>query len=332
MRPIEVVVVIVNYRTAELTLRALASLEPETLLPELALSVVVVENASGDAAALEAGIAARFSAFAALKVSDRNGGFGAGNNLGVEFARAQGKTPRYFHLLNPDTEIKPGAIRELVQFMEAHPEAGFTGSSLENEDGSLFPFAFRFPTVFSELEGTCELRVTSKLLANRAVARLMGTQPERVDWVPGASVMVRSSVFDAMGGFDESYFLYYEETDLFLRAWRAGWQCWYVPASRVMHIRGQSTGVTAITERPKRLPLYWFESRSRYYAKNYGMSYAMAADVAFLVGTAVGTVKHVLKQQPHRPHLVRDFVSRSVWLPRNRVIAPAVPMQAAPET
>ena len=83
-------------------------------------------------------------------------------------------------------------------------------------------------------------------------------------------MMIRPLVFDTVGGFDEAYFLYFEETDFCLRAKRVGFPTWYVPESRVMHIQGQSTRVTGLHTRMKRLPPYWFESRRRYFIASYG--------------------------------------------------------------
>src|SRR5205085_6489480 len=122
--------------------------------------------------------------------------------------------------------------------------------------------------------------------------------------------------------FDETYFLYFEETDLCLRTKLAGWQIWYVPDSRVMHIRGQSTGVTVLDEKPKRLPRYWFESRRRYFAKNHGLAYAAAADLAFLAGNGIGNVKRRLRGLPRTPNLLGDLIRQSVFWPENRAVAP----------
>ncbi len=322
--PISVVVAIVNYRSAELTLRSLASLRSELGYPNLSLRAVVVENASGDEHVLARELPARFGDFAELVISDTNGGFGAGNNLAMRRAFEQGYAPDYVLCLNPDTEVRPGAVLELVRFMEEHPKAGIAGSRFEDADGSEWPIAFRFPTVWAEVEGGCALGVVSRLLGDHAVAKTMGDQPERVDWLPGASMMLRATLLKAIGGFDESYFLYYEETDLCLRAQRAGYEIWHVPQSRVMHIRGQSTGVTVLNERPKRLPAYWFESRRRYYLKNHGLRYAALADAAALGAGCVGLAKRALKREPSTPHLLRDLLKQSVLWPNNRAdLAPA---------
>jgi N-acetylglucosaminyl-diphospho-decaprenol L-rhamnosyltransferase len=320
--PIPVLAIIVNYRSARLSLRAVASLEQERAAhPELDLRAVVVENASGDADVLREGMA-QYAAFARLIVSETNGGFGAGNNIGLRSA-SEGTKPRYVYFLNPDTEVRPGGVAELVRFLEAHPRAGIAGGSFEHIDGTPWSIAFRFPSPLGELEGGAETGVLTKLLRRFTVPRDMGDAAEPVDWVSGASMLFRMDTLEATGGFDETFFLYYEEIDLCLRAQRLGWECWYVPQSRVMHIRGQSTGVTALDDKPKRLPKYWFESRRRYFAKNDGYAYAVAADLAFLVGSSLGSLKRRLKGQANTPHLLRDFVSESVLFGRNRHLAPA---------
>ena len=95
----------------------------------------------------------------------------------------------------------------------------------------------------------------------------MSKAEQPIDWVSGASTMMRRTAIDSIGGFDENYFLYFEETDFCLRAKRAGFTTWYVPQSRVVHIAGQSTKLMERETLPRRLPAYWFESRRRYQAK-----------------------------------------------------------------
>src|SRR3972149_2754823 len=115
---IEVVTIIVNYKSAPLTAAALASLRCERSCPEIDLRVIVVENDSGEGDVLAANIAADFSDFASLVMSPGNGGFGSGNNFGLRHIQEIGLNPSYVHFLNPDTEVHPGAVRELVRFLE----------------------------------------------------------------------------------------------------------------------------------------------------------------------------------------------------------------------
>jgi GT2 family glycosyltransferase len=150
---------------------------------------------------------------------------------------------------------------------------------------------------------------------------------ERVDWLPGASMMVRRTVFDAIGLMDEDYFLYYEETDFCLQAARAGFETWHVPSSRVMHIAGQSTGVTGKQSVKRRLPGYWFESRTRYFMKNHGRLYSAATDVAWAAAFAMWRVRRKLqgKVDEDPPNMLWDLLRHSSMVqarvPSGRVTA-----------
>jgi GT2 family glycosyltransferase len=317
-KPASVVVAIVNYRSAPLTLRALASLRGEVAHPALSVRAVVVENASGDEELLGREIPARFGDFAELIVSERNGGFGAGNNVAFRRAFEGAEPPDYLLCLNPDTEVRPGGVLELVRFMEQHPQVGIAGSRFEEESGRDWPIAFRFPGVLAEVEQGCTTGLVTRLLSAHKVPREMGPEPAQVDWLPGASMMIRREVLERIGGFDEGYFLYYEETDLCRRARASNFETWHVPQSRVMHIRGQSTGVTVLNEKPKRLPAYWYESRRRYYLKNHGPLYAALVDLAALGAGCMGFAKRALKGEPHTPHMLRDLLAHSALWPKNR--------------
>ncbi|MBD2022181.1 glycosyltransferase family 2 protein [Leptolyngbya sp. FACHB-36] len=311
-------VVIVNYKTASLSINCLRSLQPE-IQSLLGTRVVVVDNASGDDSVqrIEAAIAAEgWQNWAAVLPSNYNGGYAYGNNLAIRPALQSSTPPPYVLLLNPDTIVRPGAIRALVNFMEQHPDVGIAGSSFEEADGSDWSTAFRFPTILSELESGLRLGIVSKLLEKWAVVRRMTNQQCQVDWLPGASMMIRRSVFEAIGLMDEGYFLYYEETDFCLQAKRAGWSCWYVPESRVMHIAGQSTGVTVRNVKPKRQPQYVFDSRRRYFVKNYGLVYAALADAAFLAGFGLWRLRRVIQRKPDLdpPKMLQDSIQNSVFL------------------
>lgn len=320
-----VLVVIVNYRTPALTVNCLRSLAPDLAsLPNT--RVVVVDNASGDDS-LEvvqgAIVAEGWSNWATLLPSDHNGGFSYGNNFAIRPALASDHPPDYIWLLNSDTEIRPGALHTLLEFMQAHDSVGICGSRFEEPDGTVWPIAFRFPSILSELENGFRLGLLSKLLSRWTVAQVMTDQPQQMDWLPGASMLIRREVFEAIGLMDEGYFLYYEETDFCLQAARQGWECWYVPASHVMHLAGQSTGVTTPTNQPKRLPQYWFDSRRRYFVKNYGRLYAAIVDAAWLLGFASWRGRRVIQRKPDSapPYLLQDFVRNSA------ILNPGIPTQ-----
>lgn len=320
-----VLIVIVNYRTANLTLNCLRSLAPEVAAcPNT--RVAVVDNASGDDSVKIIGEAIAqegWSNWATLMPSPLNGGYSYGNNYAIRPALASDHPPDYCWLLNPDTEARPGALKALVDFLETHPQVGICGSSFEEANGDPWPLAFRFPSILGELEGGLRLGLVTKLLSRWSVVRWMTDESVEVDWLPGASMMIRRDVFEAIGLMDEGYFLYFEETDFCLQAKRAGWSCWYVPESRIMHILGQSTGVTAKTDKPKRLPQYWFDSRRRYFVKNHGRLYAAIADLVWMVSFALWRGRRVVQRKPDGdpPQFLLDFFKNSA------LFRPGIPKQ-----
>lgn len=310
-----VLIVIVNYRTAKLVVNCLRSLESEVkALP--GTRVAVVDNNSGDDSLTIIGNAieqAGWSSWATLMPSTLNGGYAYGNNYAIRPALASPNPPAFCWLLNPDTVVRPGALQALVDYMQANPKVGICGSSFEEANGEPWPIAFRFPSILSELDSGIRLGIVTKLLSKWSVVHWMTNEPAPVDWLPGASMMIRRQVFESIGLMDEDYFLYFEETDFCLQAKRAGWECWYVPQSRVMHIAGQSTGVTVRTGQPKRLPKYWFDSRRRYFVKNHGRLYAAITDLIWVLAFLLWSGRRVIQRKPYcdPPQLLPDFLSNS---------------------
>jgi GT2 family glycosyltransferase len=316
MSKFPLLIIILNYRTPELTIDCLRSLQKEVRsLP--GTRVIVSDNASGDGSVeqIQAAITdANWDEWVTLLPLDRNGGYAFGNNAAIRLGLESTTPPSYFLLLNPDTIVRPGALKALVDFMDSHPHTGIAGSRLEDPDGTPQHSAFRFHTFWSELD--CSLRscVVSKLLANWIVAPPISEQACLTDWVAGASMVIRREVFASVGLLDEKYFLYFEEVDFCLQAKKAGWECWYVPASRVVHLVGQSSGVTDRKRPPKRLPKYWFDSRRRYFLKNYGWLYAVLADLAWLSGFILWRWRRAIQRKPDTdpPRMMSDFLLNSV--------------------
>lgn len=305
-------VVIVNYRTADLTIDCLRTLVPD--LPALGDSrVVVVDNASGDDSARQIGYAVEAMASRdriTVLQSENNGGFASGNNAAIRPSLDQPNRPRLVLLLNPDTLVRPGAVKALVQFMDDHLDVGIAGSRLEDPDGTPQRSAFRFPSVLGEVEGGLRLGAASRLLARWTVAPPLPEGPSRVDWVAGASMIIRSEVFDSIGLLDESYFMYFEEVDFCRRAALAGWPCWHVPESRIVHLVGQSSGVTDRVETRKRRPSYWFSARRRYFRTHLGAARTFLADVGWASSFALYRLRRAVLREPDLdPHrLLSDFL------------------------
>lgn len=302
--------IIVNYRTAELTASAV-----DALLPELeragSFHLYVVDNDSGDgsfAHLQQEALRREWRARVTLLLSMRNGGYGYGINLAVEKALSIAQRPDYFYVVNSDAYPDRGTVERLVGFMDAHPDAGIAGSRVQGTDGAVQGCAFRYPTLFSELESTAGVRALSRLLSRHVVSMPPPPGNARIDWVSGTSMIIRRRALEDVGLFDESFFLYFEEVDYCRRLARAGWKSYYVADAPVTHIGCVSTGMLDTT---RRMPRYWFRSRHIYYLKHHGRAYVLAADAAWLVGHSIGRLKYLLfgRGQPSRPSMVRDFVA-----------------------
>ena len=281
-------VIILNWRSAAMSLR---SAEAAMIAMEGIDGVVsLIDNDSGDGSfeTMTAEADARgWTRGGRLRVlqSGRNGGFGAGNNAAM---RVRLPRPADFVLVvNSDAFLDADTIRRMRDHMQAHPGIGLLGCRVIGEDGIHHGTHFRFPGAASELEDTARTGPLSKILARHIVTLPAPVTPAAVDWVAGAALMIRSDVLDRIGGFDEAFFLYFEETDLCLRAARAGWPTHYFPDAKVVHIGSVSTGMKDWTLPPD----YWFASREHYYRQNYGRAYAALAAVSHLTGLAVRRIR-----------------------------------------
>jgi GT2 family glycosyltransferase len=310
---VRLLVVILNYRTPELTIQCLRSLAGE-VVAELD-HVVVVDGGSDDDSTARIGSAFETEGWSwvSLMALETNRGYAAGNNAAIRAALASPDPPRYVLVLNPDTRVRKGAIEALVKFMDRHPRAGIAGCRLENSDGTPQTSAFRFPSVISEFEGSLRFGPISRSLSRWRVPLAPSADTHQSDWVAGASFIIRNEVLTSVGLMDEGYFLYYEELDFCRRAKLANWECWHIPQSRVVHLIGQSTGVSRIDRRPARRPPYWFESRRRYFQKHHGRFYAAVADGVWMLGFTLWQLRQIgqRKRPNDPPYLLWDFFWQS---------------------
>lgn len=320
-----VLTVILNWRTPEMTLK---SVESALIAMEgIAGAITVVDNDSGDGSEeiLRRAVAERGWSRVRVMQAGRNGGFGAGNNVGIRAGLPGGARPDYVYILNSDAFPAPDAIRLLLDHLETHPAVGFAGSYIHGVDGVPHTTCFRFPTIASELEGAARTGPITRALARHVVPmQIPATGVMRVDWSAGCSLMMRQTVLDQIGDFDEGFFLYFEETDLCLRAARAGWPTDYIRASEVAHIGSESTGMKRWT----RTPRYWFDSRWRYFTKSHGRFYAALATLAHVTGGALWRLRCALGRRPvgDPPRFLRDLIAHGLSMgTRTPTTAPAVP-------
>jgi GT2 family glycosyltransferase len=224
-------VAIINWNTRDLLRACLA-----TVLAEGAEEIVVVDNGSYDGS-IE--MVRREFPTVRLKVLPSNPGYGAASNIAFRLCTAE-----YVLLLNSDTEVRPGALTALTRALDTRPRVGIVGPRLENVDGSLQRSVFPFPSPFISLLKRQPLAaLVSRLPGLREHYPLNWAHDaeRRVPWVLGAAQAIRRASFDAVGGFDESYVMYFEEVDLCYRMRKAGWETRFDPSATIMHVGGAAT-------------------------------------------------------------------------------------------
>lgn len=306
--------IILNWRTPDMTLRAAEAALAAFEGIEGALTIVDNDSGDGSYDALCHAVAARGWDTGPWSVrvlqSGRNGGFGAGNNFGIQAGLPDGRRPDYVYILNSDAFPAKDAIRELVGHLEAHPGTGLAGSYTDGTDQQPHRTAFRFPSIAGEFEAAIRFGPVSRLLRRSIVAQPIPDATTRVDWVAGASLMIRQSVLDQIGLFDETFFLYFEETDLCLRAARAGWPTDYVRTSRITHIGSVSTGMKTWS----RIPGFWLDSRLYYFTKSHGSAYAYAATLALIAGGLAWRARLLIqrKDRPDPPYYLLDMSAHAL--------------------
>ena len=247
-------IVIVSYNVRDFLADCLASIYRNP--PERPFEVWVVENSSNDGS-LEM-VRERFPQVNLL-ACQINLGFAAANNLAIPHCRGE-----YILFLNPDTLVYPNALDALVFFLDKNQQAGAAGSRLLNPDLSLQPSCYPFPTLGKELWRLLHLDAIYPLALYRQ-ENWSTIEPRQVDVLQGTSLAVRRKMLEDLGYFDDTFFMYSEEVDLCYRIDIAGWQRYWVPASRVVHFGGQSTSQTA-----EKMFLQLYRAKTLYFRKNHG--------------------------------------------------------------
>jgi len=272
MATVDVIVVTWNDRD-----NAVKALDSVFALPEVNANpdfanIVVSDNGSTDDT-VEA-LRARYGSRITVIENGKNLGFGAGCNRAIARTGAA-----FIFLLNPDALLHDGALRRIVQFMEANQRCALAGPKILNPDGSVAESCGEFDTwvgAFLRSSAWGDWPVFKKF-ANGASLRAWGyNKPRRVDLVIGAALAVRRSVIEEIGAFDERYFMYHEEVDLAKRVAAAGYETWFVPSSEAVHV-GQGSSRGCSVEKLKQ------RSRRQYWIKHHGRLW-YAALCAALVG------------------------------------------------
>lgn len=268
-------IIIVNWNTRELLIDCLKSIEQNAPGCE----VIVVDNASSDDSA--DAVRQQFS-YVKLIASETNLGFAAGNNLG-----AQHVSNEYLLILNPDTIVHPGTIESLVSFLEAHPKVGLVAPELVAVDGRKQISSYGFWPSPAEAFLRCiriwRIAPNSRLAQAYMPLPVVGEDVVYPAHVLGACMLLRHDLFRELGGFDEDYFLFLEETDLCLRLHRAEWSLAYYTGACITHVGEQS--MQHILHRSGGL---YIRSYNRF-CRKYGMGLGkrVLVNLALIIGVCV---------------------------------------------
>lgn len=233
------------------------------------LALVLSDNGSTDGAPQR--VAAARSG-TQLIVDESNPGYGAAVNAG---AARFGPEVGYLLVCNSDLTLRPGAIERLHEVIRVDDRIGIVGPLIRNDDGTVYPSARRLP---SFRDGIGHALFADRWPGNPWTRRYrqeelgLATEPTPTGWLSGACVLVRRSAFDAIGGFDEGFFMYFEDVDLGKRMLEAGFSSVYVPDAEVVHIGGSST-----SQHSERMLRAHHESAYRYLAKKYPQWYMRPA-------------------------------------------------------
>ena len=290
-------IIYVNYNSTDCLIASIASIyryQPKAVHA----TIFVVDNASMDGVRR---IRDRFPDVH-LTINPHNVGFGAAINQALKFCHAP-----YIILLNPDSMACNEFLLTSIDYMEMHPTAGIVGPLIKDHGGGVQGSARAFPTPLTSLFGRNS--PIAKLFPNNSITKANiltigsdGITPLHVDWVSGACMVIRRRAIESVGGFDERFFLYWEDTDLCRRIKDAGWEIIYLPAAKVVHIGGKSSNT-----RPVFSNFHFHKSCYRLYDKYASWPYSLLTPIAgmalmlrFLLAAAINYLQSVVARLPAR--------------------------------
>ena len=271
-------VVIVSYNVRDILRQCLQTLFARS--KDLDMEVFVVDNASGDDSAE---MVRKEYPQVRLLANKLNLGFAAANNQA--FALAQGD---YVLLLNPDAFVRSGALAKALSFMKRTPSCGICGGRILDSSGNLMPSARRFPGPLSRLftlSGLSSRYPNSAFFNRHDFGGFAHDRVLEVDWVPGTFTLFRKQLLDDLQGFDERFFIYFEETDLCRRAKSAGWKVSFIPDAEVEHIGGASSKTREdqqFNDAAAQIGMFSLRSACLYYYK-YGGLIGVTANIGLLI-------------------------------------------------
>ncbi|MBU0572122.1 glycosyltransferase [Patescibacteria group bacterium] len=267
MQKIVVSIIIVHYKDKRRLFDCVLSIKQNK--PKVSFEVIVVDN--DEKATIRKTLKAKFK-WAKYIRSPGNIGYGAGNNLGAKYAKG-----RYLFILNPDTKIILGSIDKLINFLEKNKRAGLVAPNLVDEKGKIFPQLGS--KKLTPLRGIVALSFLNKLFPNNPISKkywltdVPMNKKRQVDVVPGSAFLIRRQVFEKAKGFDENFFLYFEESDFCKRVKELGFSIYIIPNAQILHFWKPGKPDT------KKAKIIFAQSRFYYFRKHYGIASALIVEM-----------------------------------------------------
>lgn len=283
-----------------------------SLLPELGAAnahAILVDNHSGDHSVQRLGDwLGRHDSGQRIELlaTPHNTGFAGGNNTAIRYRKAE-----YYMLLNSDTLVRKGALSLLLAQAELNPGHGLFSPRLEWPDGHGQESTFRYHRPVSEFMAAAQTGFIDHLLERWFIACPVQSVRSEPEWTSFACVMIRDEVFRDVGLLDEVFFMYYEDAEFCARAQDAGWPVLHCPEARVAHLRGGSSPVKSRARERKRLPRYYYESRTRYFYLRYGRAGPLLANPAWTAGRLISWPRELAGRHDKAVPLGKE---RDIWI------------------
>lgn len=301
---IKLSVVIVNWNVRELLKDCLESIFKTSL--DLELEVIVVDNNSSDGSVEM--VKKKFPSVVLIE-NNKNVGFGTANNQGIGISKGE-----YILILNPDTIVFPNSLQKMAAFLDQNSDTGAVGPKILNPDGSIqFECARNFPTPLTEffVLSTLYRRFPKSRIFGRYLMSYWDHNDQRqVDLLSGAGMMIRKKVFDEIGLFDEKFFMYAEEPDLFYRIKKQGWIVYFLPSAQIVHFWGKSTEqlpYDMVVEARRSMELFFKE----YYGTKAVISHRLTVFFTAFFFQVYGFVMYLLSREEKRLKAKRIFLTNN---------------------
>jgi N-acetylglucosaminyl-diphospho-decaprenol L-rhamnosyltransferase len=286
----ELAVIVVNFRTPDFVIQCVSSLLPE--LEQIDAKILVVDNHSADDSVdrIETWLLGNDLQQKVLFIrSETNSGFSGGNNAGILAVESN-----YYLLLNSDTLVRPGSVSTLLEAARRSPSAGIISPRLEWPDEVGQESCFRFHSPVSEFLRAAQTGIIDRCFDRFIVPLPVQSECAWPDWTSFACVLIKREVFQKVGLLDQGFFMYFEDAEYCHRTQKAGWKVLHIPNARVVHLRGGSSPVKEQTRLKRRLPRYYYESRTRYFYLLYGRLGMTAANLLWWLGRSISLTRQWL--------------------------------------